>query len=190
MILIDYFVIGLYFAVILGVGFYSSKNKENTSQYFLANRNLGWFVIGASLFASNIGSEHLVGLAQSGFNKGLIESQFEILAAFMLLILGWVFVPFYKKSGVTTMPEFLEKRFSSGARMYLSVVSIFAYVITKISVTIFAGAVVFETLLGIDFWTGAVIVVIVTGLYTVLGLSLIHISSPRDKRQSRMPSSA
>ena len=95
MILIDYIVLGLYFAVILGVGFYSSKNKENTSQYFLANRNLGWFVIGASLFASNIGSEHLVGLAQSGFNKGLIESQFEILAAFMLLILGWVFVPFY-----------------------------------------------------------------------------------------------
>ena len=169
MILIDYFVLGLYFAVILGVGFYSSKNKDNTSQYFLANRNLGWFVIGASLFASNIGSEHLVGLAQSGFKKGLIESQFEILAAFMLLILGWVFVPFYKKSGVTTMPEFLEKRFSSSARMYLSIISIFAYVITKISVTIFAGAVVFETLLGIDFWTGAVIVVVVTGLYTILG---------------------
>ena len=169
MILIDYFVLGLYFAVILGIGFYSSKNKDNTSQYFLANRNLGWFVIGASLFASNIGSEHLVGLAQSGFKKGLIESQFEILAAFMLLILGWVFVPFYKRSGVTTMPEFLEKRFSSSARMYLSVVSIFAYVITKISVTIFAGAVVFETLLGIDFWTGAIIVVIVTGLYTILG---------------------
>ena len=169
MIFIDYFVVGLYFALILGIGVYTSKNKDNTSEYFLANRNLGWFVIGASLFASNIGSEHLVGLAESGFKKGLIESQFEILAAFMLLILGWVFVPFYKKSGVTTMPEYLEKRFSSSARMYLSLVSIFAYVITKISVTIFAGAVVFETLLGIDFWTGADIVVIVTGLYTILG---------------------
>ena len=166
---LDYFVVGLYFAVILGVGIYSSRSKDDTSQYFLANRNLGWFVIGASLFASNIGSEHLVGLAESGFKKGLIESQFEILAAFMLLILGWVFVPFYKKSGVTTMPEFLEKRFSPGARMYLSLVSIFAYVITKISVTIFAGAIVFESLLGIDFWTGAIIVVIVTGLYTILG---------------------
>ena len=169
MILIDYVVVGLYFALILGIGIYTSKNKDNTSEYFLANRNLGWFVIGASLFASNIGSEHLVGLAESGFKKGLIESQFEILAAFMLLILGWVFVPFYKRSGVTTMPEFLEVRFSPSARMYLSLVSIFAYVITKISVTIFAGAIVFETLLGIDFWTGAIIVVIVTGLYTVLG---------------------
>ena len=129
MILIDYFVLGLYFAVILGIGFYSSKNKDNTSQYFLANRNLGWFVIGASLFASNIGSEHLVGLAQSGFKKGLIESQFEILAAFMLLILGWVFVPFYKRSGVTTMPEFLEKRFSSSARMYLSVVMVWLLIL-------------------------------------------------------------
>jgi len=169
MIFIDYFVVGLYFTLILGIGVYTSKNKDNTSEYFLANRNLGWFVIGASLFASNIGSEHLVGLAESGFKKGLIESQFEILAAFMLLILGWVFVPFYKKSAVTTMPEYLEKRFSSSARMYLSLVSIFAYVITKISVTIFAGAIVFETLLGIDFWTGAVIVVVVTGLYTILG---------------------
>ena len=166
---LDFFVLGLYFAIILGVGIYSSRSKDDTSQYFLANRNLGWFVIGASLFASNIGSEHLVGLAQSGFKKGLIESQFEILAAFMLLTLGWVFVPFYKKSGVTTMPEFLEKRFSPSARMYLSLVSIFAYVITKISVTIFAGAIVFETLLGIDFWTGAIIVVVVTGLYTILG---------------------
>ena len=169
MILLDYFVVGLYFLVILGIGVYSSKNKDNTSEYFLANRNLGWFVIGASLFASNIGSEHLVGLAESGFKKGLIESQFEILAAFMLLILGWVFVPFYKRSGVTTMPEFLEKRFSSSARMYLSLVSIFAYVITKISVTIFAGAIVFDSLLGIEFWTGAIIVVVVTGFYTIIG---------------------
>ena len=169
MLLLDYFVVGLYFILILGIGVYTSKNKDNTSEYFLANRNLGWFVIGASLFASNIGSEHLVGLAESGFKKGLIESQFEILAAFMLLILGWVFVPFYKRSGVVTMPEFLERRFSSSARMYLSLVSIFAYVITKISVTIFAGAIVFESLLGIDFWTGAIIVVVVTGLYTVLG---------------------
>lgn len=169
MALIDTIIIVLYFILILSIGLYASKSKDNTSQYFLANRNLGWFVVGASLFASNIGSEHLVGMAQSGFNKGLIESQFEILAAFMLLILGWVFVPFYKKSGVTTMPEFLERRFSSSARMYLAIVSIFAYVITKISVTIFAGAVVFETLLGINFWTGALIVVTITGIYTILG---------------------
>ena len=169
MVTIDYVVVAIYFALILFVGLYSSRKKDDSSQYFLANRNLGWFIVGASLFASNIGSEHLIGLAESGFKRGLIESQFEILAAFMLLLLGWVFVPFYNKSGVITMPEFLEKRFSSSARMYLSVLSIFAYVITKISVTIFAGAIVFESLLGINFWLGAVIVVLVTGLYTVFG---------------------
>ena len=165
----DFLVLGLYFLIILGIGFYSSKSKNDTSQYFLANRNLGWFVIGASLFASNIGSEHLIALSESGFKGGVIESQYEILAAFMLLILGWVFVPFYKKTGVTTMPEFLEKRFSSAARMYLSVISIVAYVITKISVTIFAGAIVCNIMLGIPFWSGAVFIVIITGLYTVFG---------------------
>ena len=166
---LDYVVLGLYFLIILGIGIYSSRSKGDTSQYFLANRNLGWFVIGASLFASNIGSEHLIALSESGFNGGVIESQYEILAAFMLLILGWVFVPFYKKTGVTTMPEFLEKRFSSSARMYLSVISIVAYVITKISVTIFAGAIVCNIMLGIPFWTGAIFIVVITGLYTVFG---------------------
>ena len=129
MVTIDYIVVAIYFALILFVGLYSSRKKDDSSQYFLANRNLGWVIVGASLFASNIGSEHLIGLAESG----------------------------------------LEKRFSSSARMYLSVLSIFAYVITKISVTIFAGAIVFESLLGINFWLGAVIVVLVTGLYTVFG---------------------
>src|SRR5688572_18960166 len=95
--------------------------------------------------------------------------QFEVLASFMLLILGWVFVPFYLKSGVFTMPEFLERRYSRGARRYLAIVSIIAYVLTKISVTIFAAGIVFETLMGVDFWTGAFVVVIATGLYTVFG---------------------
>ena len=166
---IDFLIVIVYFAIVIWIGIHFSKEKDNTSQYFLANRNLGWFVIGASLFASNIGSEHLVGLAEGGYLRGVIESQFEILAAFCLLLLGWLFVPFYMKSGVTTMPEFLEKRFSSSARMYLSVVSIVAYVITKISVTIFAGAIVIQSLLGLDFWIGAIIVVVLTGFYTIMG---------------------
>src|SRR5688572_33081426 len=95
--------------------------------------------------------------------------QFEVLASFMLLILGWVFVPFYLRSGVFTMPEFLERRYSSGARWYLAIVSIFAYVLTKISVRIAAGGIVFEALMGIDFWTGAMIVVVATGIYTIFG---------------------
>ena len=130
---------------------------------------MGWFVIGASLFASNIGSEHLVGLAGTGAASGVAVAQFEILASLILLILGWVFVPFYLRSGVFTMPEFLERRYSKGARWYLAVVSVLGYIITKISVTIAAGGIVFKALMGIDFWTGALIVVIATGLYTVLG---------------------
>ena len=109
-----------------------------------------------------------LGLAGSGARGDLPAAQFELLASIILLVLGWVFVPLYLKSGVFTMPEFLEKRYSKSARNYLALISILAYIFTKISITIFAGALVFEVL-GIPFWTGATIVVLVTGLYTVLG---------------------
>ncbi|MCH2216058.1 MAG: sodium:solute symporter [Flavobacteriales bacterium] len=168
---IDYAVIGIYFILVFGIaGWATFKEKVNasSSDYFLGGKNVGWFVIGASLFASNIGSEHLVGLAGSGASSGVAVGQFEILAGFMLLLLGWVFVPFYVRSGVFTMPEFLEKRYSSGARNYLSWMSIVAYILTKISVTIAAGGIVFEAI-GIDFWTGALIVVVATGIYTIFG---------------------
>ena len=169
MAVLDIVIIVLYFAIILGIGFYFSKKKDTTDEYFLANRNIGWFVVGSALFASNIGSEHLVGLAGSGASSGVAVAQYEILASLMLLLLGWFFVPFYIKSGVATMPEFLEKRYSSSSRWYLSLLSIFAYVVTKIAVTIAAGGIVFEALMGIDFWTGAFLVVILTGAYTVFG---------------------
>jgi len=169
---LDYMILIGYFAIIFIIAFWTSLKEKSTSssaKYFLGGKNIGWFVIGASLFASNIGSEHLVGLAGQGANSGLAAAQFEILAVFMLLLLGWVFVPFYLKSGVFTMPEFLEKRYNTGARYYLSIISIIAYVLTKISVTIFAGAIIFEVLLGINFWTGAMIIVIATGIYTIFG---------------------
>jgi SSS family solute:Na+ symporter len=169
---LDWSFVALYFVIVFGVAWYKARGKatrETSSGYFLAGRNIGWFVIGASLFASNIGSEHLVGLAGTGAASGVAVGQFEVLACFMCLILGWVFVPFYLKSGVFTMPEFLERRYSTGARWYLAVVSIIAYVLTKISVTIAAGAIVFEALMGIEFWTGALIVVLATGIYTVFG---------------------
>ena len=170
---LDWFLIGLYFLMIFGVAYWVTQREKSTRKtsagYFLAGRNVGWFVIGASLFASNIGSEHLVGLAGTGAASGVAVGQFEILASLILLILGWVFVPFYLRSGVYTMPEFLERRYSPEARWYLSIISIIGYVLTKISVTIAAGGIVFETLMGIDFWTGALIVVIATGIYTVLG---------------------
>ena len=112
------------------------SSRQTSAGYFLAGRNVGWFIIGASLFASNIGSEHLVGLAGTGAASGVAVGQFEVLASLILLLLGWVFVPFYLKSGVFTMPEFLERRYSSGARWYLAVISIVGYVLTTISVTI------------------------------------------------------
>lgn len=172
MALTDWIVISTYFALVFLLAWWvtqKEKKETSTTDYFLGGRNMGWFVIGASLFASNIGSEHLIGLAGDGSADGVVVAQFEILAALILLLLGWVFVPFYLKSNVFTMPEFLEKRYSPAARTYLSWVSILAYVITKISVTIFAGGIVFETLMGIPFWTGAFAIVVATGLYTILG---------------------
>ncbi len=170
---LDWIVIAGYFALVFGVAFWVTRgeqgSRETSTDYFLAGRNTGWFIIGGSLFASNIGSEHLVGLAGTGASNGIAVAQFEILAALILLVLGWVFVPFYLRAGVFTMPEFLERRYSSAARWYLAIISIISYVITKISVTIFAGGIVFQALMGIEFWTGALIVVVATGIYTIFG---------------------
>jgi len=166
--LTDFIVIGAYFVLVLGIGLYFSKHKTSTD-YFLAGRNMGWVAIGASLFASNISSEHFIGLAGSGATSGLAVGHFEWLAAFAVLFLGWVFVPFYLKSGVFTMPEFLERRYSRSSRMYLTTISIIAYVMTKISVTLFAGGLLLNKILGWDMITSAIILVIITGLYTIAG---------------------
>lgn len=166
---LDWISIGLYFLLLFGIAVWViRKKKANTEDYFLAGRNIGWFVVGASIFASNIGSEHVVGLAGTGASDKLPLLIYEI-QAWVVLILGWVFLPFYARSGVFTMPEFLEKRFDARSRWVLSIFSIIAYVLTKISVTIYAGGVVVSALLGIDFWTGAIATVILTGIYTVLG---------------------
>ena len=175
--LLDWLVVAGYFLLTIAVAVWASRREgvgggrgnETSTDYFLAGRNVGWFVVGASLFASNIGSEHLVGLAGTGAASGVAVAQFEVIAALCLLLLGWLFVPFYLRSGVFTMPEFLERRYGEGARWYLATVSIIAYVLTKISVTIAAGGIVFESLMGIDFWTGALVVVVATGAYTVIG---------------------
>ncbi len=173
---IDWLVVAGYFGLILGIAWWVIKKRTDTSDdYFLAGRSLGWFVIGASIFASNIGSEHLVGLAGSGATDGVAMAHYE-LHAWCLLVLGWVMVPFYMRSKVFTMPEFLERRFSPTARTVLSLISLVAYVLTKIAVGIFAGGIVFSVLLpdinflGMDsFWLGSILVIVLTGLYTVLG---------------------
>jgi len=166
---LDWISISIYFLILIGIVVWVVRKKQaNTEDYFLAGRNVGWFVVGASIFASNIGSEHVVGLAGAGAGNKLPMLIYEI-QAWVVLLLGWVFLPFYARSGVFTMPEFLEKRFDARSRWILSVFSIIAYVLTKISVTIYAGGIVVSALLGIDFWTGAIATVLLTGLYTVLG---------------------
>jgi len=165
----DWIVIGIYFAILFGLAIWVIRQKtENTEEYFLAGRNIGWFVIGASIFASNIGSEHIVGLAGTGA-AGKFPLIIYELHAWIVLMMGWVFLPFYARSGVFTMPEFLEKRFDERSRRFLSIISLVAYILTKVSVTIYAGGIVVSALLGIEFWTGALATVILTGLYTVLG---------------------
>ena len=169
---LDFLIIAIYFALILWIAKWAATEKKggvfSSVDYFLAGRSQGWIVIGTSLFASNIGSEIILGVSGAGARANMPMANFEILASLILILLGWVFVPFYLRTGVYTMPEFLEKRYSKACRNYLSVISILAYIITKISLIIFAGALVFE-ILGIPFWTGAIITVIATGFYTVLG---------------------
>jgi solute:Na+ symporter, SSS family len=166
---LDWIVIGFYFVLLGAIALWViTRKQKNTEDYFLAGRNLGWFVIGASIFASNIGSEHVVGLAGAGAG-GKIPMLIYELHAWLVITLGWVFLPFYLRSGVFTMPEFLEKRFNASTRWFLSIFSLIAYVLTKVSVTVYAGGIVIASILNIDFWFGALLTVILTGLYTIAG---------------------
>ena len=171
----DWTIICIYFLILLGIVLSASRRQKTTTDYFLAGRNVGFFAIGASIFASNIGSEHIVGLAGQGASTGLAMAHYE-LHAWIVVLLAWIFVPFYYQSKVFTMPEFLEKRFGKEPRWILSIVSLTAYVLTKVSVTVYAGALVFQTLLPDTFgspqnafWVGAITTVTLTGLYTVAG---------------------
>jgi len=172
---LDWVVISLYFTLIGFVAWWYGRNQKDTKDYLLAGRSAGWVVIGASIFTSNIGSEHIVGLAGQGATTGLAMAHWE-MQAWVLIMLAGLFVPFYYRSGVETIPEFLEKRFNAQARWILSCVSLVAYVFTKVSVTVYAGAVVFQALLPYAFgspenafWVGAFSTVLVTGVYTVFG---------------------
>jgi solute:Na+ symporter, SSS family len=167
--MLDNGIIVVYFLLVFGIGFYHSRRERTSSNYFLAGQNVGWFAVGASLFSTNIGSEHFIGLAGSGATTGLAVGVYEWSASFCLLLLGWLFVPHYLNSGVFTMPEFLERRFSPACRWYLTFVSIFAYIFTKISVALFAGGILIREVFGWDYMTSAILLVIATGIYTVAG---------------------
>src|SRR6266481_3145989 len=167
---VDLAIIGLYFALVFGIGFYFSRKERTSEGYFLASRNIGWFAIGASLFVSNISTEHFIGLAGSGATSGLAPGHYEWLAVLILLLLGWVFVPFYLRSNVFTMPEFLERRFNRNCATYLASISVIAYIFTKISVHLYAAALVMDRVMGWkDPRTAAIVLVVATGIYTVAG---------------------
>src|SRR2546430_12491151 len=166
---LDLAIIGVCFLIVFGIGFYFSRRERTSEEYFLAGRDVGWFFIGASLFVSNISTEHFIGLSGTGASSGLAVGHFEWLACLILLILGWVFVRFYLRSNVFTMPEFLERRFNRQCAVYLAAISIIAYIFTKISVQLYAASVVLERIAGWSLWQTAVVLVIATGIYTVAG---------------------
>jgi SSS family solute:Na+ symporter len=169
MTLVDKLIVLFYFCIVFGIGGYFFRRARTSRAYFLADRNVGWVAIGASLLASNISSEHFIGLAGSGASSGLAVGHFEWLAVIMCMLLGWVFVPFYLRSSVYTMPEFLERRYGPACRWYLTTVSVLAYVFTKISVALYAGGLVLRAIVGWDFYTSAAVMVVSTGIYTVFG---------------------
>ena len=172
----DWSVIALFGLLMIGIVVYVTKQKnESSGDYFLDGRNATWLAIGTSLFASNIGSEHLIGLAGSGAASGMAMAHWEI-QGWMILLFAWVFVPFYERSQVMTMPEFLERRYNSASRSILTGISIISYVMTKVAVTVYAGGLVFQQVFGIKemwgidfFWIAAIGLVIITAIYTILG---------------------
>ncbi len=166
---LDNAIVLVYFAIVFGIGIYFFRRARTSRSYFLADKSVGWVAIGASLFAANISSEHFIGLAGSGASSGLAVGHFEWLAVFMCMTLAWVFVPFYLRTNVYTMPEFLERRYGPACRWYLTTVSILAYVFTKISVSLYAGALVLKATVGWDFYTSAAVMVVATGIYTIFG---------------------
>ena len=176
MAFLDWLVIGLFFIALIGIVVWVARQKQGDAKdYFLGGKDATWIAIGASIFASNIGSEHLIGLAGSGASSGMAMAHWEI-QGWMILLLGWVFVPFYTRSMVYTMPEFLEKRYNPQSRTILSAISLISYVLTKVAVTVYAGGLVFQQVFGIDtlwgidfFWIAAIGLVIVTALYTIFG---------------------
>lgn len=176
MLALDWVVIGIFCLILIGIILWVIKQKQNNStDYFLSGKDATWIAIGASIFASNIGSEHLIGLAGAGASSGMAMAHWEI-QGWMILILGWVFVPFYSRSMVYTMPEFLERRYNPQSRTILSFISLISYVLTKVAVTVYAGGLVFQQVFGIQelwgidfFWIAAIGLVLITALYTVLG---------------------
>lgn len=167
---LDSLILLVYLIIVLSLGLYYSGKKElSYTDYFLAGKKMGWLTVGFSIFATNISSEHFIGLAGAGAARGLAVGQFELMAIFILILLGWIIAPIYIKAGVVTTPEFLEKRFDPSLRKPFAIISIVIYIFTKISVTLFAGGILFYQMFGLNIYTSAIMIILFTGLYSVLG---------------------
>jgi SSS family solute:Na+ symporter len=168
--ILDLGIIVAYIFAILAIGVLSTRKSKVTGQvFFLAGRSLPWGIVGAALFASNISTIHLVGLTASGYNEGLVWGNFEWMASVTLILLSLVFAPFYFRSKISTLPEFLERRYSPASRSLLALMAIVAALFIHIGISIYAGAAVFEQFFGISVTTSIFIVSVVVSLYTVLG---------------------
>ncbi|MFC1694999.1 sodium:solute symporter [Pseudomonadota bacterium] len=173
---LDWLVLAAFMLALVGIVVWvAMQHEEDTEDYFLAGRNATWLAIGASIFASNIGSEHLVGLASAGAQYGLAMAHWEF-QSWIILMLAWIFVPFYWRTKIFTTPEFLERRYTPQTRTFFSFISLVSYVLTKVSVTVYAGGLAIQEIFGIDtmfgidfFWIAAISLVVITGLYTVIG---------------------
>ena len=174
---VDITISALYIAAILVIGLWAGishqrKNRQNqdaAGEYFLAGKTLRWPMIGLALFATNISCVHLVSLAQSGFDTGLLNGNFEWMAAFTLILLALFFAPFYIKSGVSTLPDFLEKRYDRASRDWLAIVSVVSAIIIHISFSLLAGGIVLKTLFGVNMYTSVIAISIITAIYTIVG---------------------
>ncbi|MBI9072141.1 MAG: sodium/solute symporter [Melioribacteraceae bacterium] len=168
--LFDNIVLVIYFCAILVIGLYTVKSKQHTTEdYFLAGRNLGWVAIGLSIFATNISTAHFVGLIAAGSERGLCVGQFEWLAVFILIFLGWFIAPVLIKTKTLTMPQFFGERFNNKIRTIIAVISIVFYFITKISVTILAGGFILSEVLELNVLNATILIILITGVYTVIG---------------------
>ncbi len=166
---VDFVFLSIYLIAVFIAGFYFSKHEGDIKQYFLGGRNIGWFVVGASMFVTTVSSEHVIGNASSGYTSGFGTGNFAWMACPTVLLLAWFFIPYYFRSGIFTVPELIERRFNRKSSLYLSIVSIFSYVVTKISITLFAGAILLEDVLGWDKYTSSLVLIILTGIYTIAG---------------------
>ncbi len=168
--LIDTIIIVVYLVGIMAVGIWAGYKKDTSSeQFFLGGRSLKWPIIGTGLFCANISTIHLVGLASSGYQHGLVVGNFEWMAAFCLILLGMVFAPFYFRSKISTLPEYVEKRYGSGARTFLAAIFIMSALLVHIGISLYAGAKVLEAFFGINYIVSIVAISVITAIYTILG---------------------